>query len=61
MQTFGKIRLYAQTLGLNVKYPYLGKQGQDLYAAYHKAKAEKDYAKADAIRKEIADLGFWMV
>lgn len=61
MQTFGKIRLYSQSLGLNVKYPHLGKQGQDLYAAYHKAKEEKDYAKADAIRKEIADLGFWMV
>ena len=58
---FSALRFYSHLLGLNVKYPHLGEQGKQLYSAYYAAKEKKDYPTVDGIRKQLMDLGLWMI
>ena len=60
-EDFSALRFYSHLLGLIVKYPYIGEQGKQLYAAYYAAKEKKDYSSVDAIRKQLMDLGLWMI
>ncbi len=49
-ESFARIRDYLFVLGLQVDLPILTQEDRDLFAAYEKAKSEKNFAESDRIR-----------
>ena len=42
-------------LGINIEYPILSSEDKELLSEYNLAKANKDFAKSDELRKKLID------
>ena len=52
-----KLNDYFFALGLQVEYPHMGENEKKLYQEYLDAKAQKDFARSDALRGELMEKG----
>ena len=57
--SFAKVRSYVEVLGININIPHLTPEDKKLYAEYDEAKANKDFAKSDALRQQMIEKGIF--
>ena len=55
--SFARLRDYFYVLGLSVPYPKLSEEDKELFLAYERAKAEKNFEKSDVLRAELLNKG----
>ena len=53
--SYGRLRDYLATLGIHVPKVLLDEEGKALYQDYFAAKAEKDFARSDALREKLIE------
>ena len=57
--SFAKVRSYCEVLGIAINVPHLSEEDKKLYAEYDEAKANKDFAKSDALRAKMIEKGIF--
>ena len=57
--SFAKVRSYCEVLGIVIAIPHLTEEDKKLYAEYDEAKANKDFAKSDALRAKMIEKGIF--
>ena len=57
--SFAKVRSYCEVLGIAINVPHLTEEDKKLYAEYDEAKANKDFAKSDALRAKMIEKGIF--
>lgn len=57
--SYGRVRDYLSTLGLNIPEVILDAEGKALYTEYNQAKANKDFESSDRLRAKLIEKGIF--
>ncbi len=57
--SYGRVRDYLRTLGLNIPEITLDDEGRELYTKYNEAKANKDFVLSDSLREKLIQKGIF--
>ena len=59
LASYNRLRDYLDTLGISVPQVVLDEEGKELYRLYGEAKANKDFARSDALRAQLIEKGIF--